>query len=436
MSRKSVNKEELGNILIEKLVSGGDGLGSVGGRAVFVPLTAPGDVILPVGVRRSRGTIFVDSYRLITRSSERRVPPCPYFGECGGCNWMHLPYPAQLSWKSRIAAETVRRIGGIDITDPGPVYPSASELGWRHRVRVQNRRWSLGFFRRRSHSMVEWDRCLVIPEVLNRTVQALRTLPVPDALSRDILSVEAAQSPVDGSVSLMWQMKGSQGPGETEDFLDRAADHLSGEGIECVGQGSSGGSGARWAQVRGKPLFLTDGEWRVRATAGSFFQVNPSVNEHLVSEVLGIVESEAPGEILDLYCGIGNFTIPAAVRGFRAVGVDASAWAIRNAAEAFTGETARFEASEVEGYLRNRIDDLPQCVIVDPPRSGLPMAVRDILSGGFIRDLVYVSCEPATLARDLRVLVGSGYRMEKVRLFDMFPNSDHVETLVHLKGKI
>ncbi|UCF30718.1 MAG: class I SAM-dependent RNA methyltransferase [bacterium] len=430
----TLSHSERSPVKVEKLVSGGDGLGVVDGQAVFVPLSAPGDVVVPTEVRRSRGTLFVDSCRIVVESPDRRPPPCPYFGQCGGCNWMHLPYDVQLVWKRAIVVETARRIGGLDIAGVESVRPSASEFGWRYRARIHIRQGRLGFFRRRSHQLVSWETCLVLPETLNETVRVLRDLAFGETITEKIHSIEVAQSPVDGAVSLFWRLGAQAGSDGMVELLHRVSEALADQGIFCAGQGHAVGDEGEPAAITGSPLKLCEGRWSTLASPGTFFQVNPSVNRQLVEEVLSILAEDDPGPVLDLYCGNGNFSIPAAGLGWQVVGVDSSRGATRDAAAA-AGGAVRFVTDDVTRYVREPDGPVSGTVIADPPRTGLPGAVRRVLGEWSVKNLIYISCDAASMARDLMSLSDSGYRISRVRIFDMFPNSDHAETLVHLVGR-
>jgi 23S rRNA (uracil1939-C5)-methyltransferase len=146
------------SVRIISLAAGGDGFASLDGQALFVSRTAPGDLVTLASVTASRGVLFARAGALIEPSPLRREPPCPWAGSCGGCSWIHLPYPVQLEWKGKVLAGTLRRVGGIDLGEMVAVQGSPREFGWRHRIRLHHRGGAFGFFREGSHQVVEWER--------------------------------------------------------------------------------------------------------------------------------------------------------------------------------------------------------------------------------------------------------------------------------------
>ncbi len=418
-------------VRVEKLVSGGAGLGFLDSRAVFIPLTAAGDVILPREIRSGRGVLFAEVDQVLKRSPERRDPPCPWFGTCGGCQWMHLTYPSQLRWKEAITEEAFR---GIPVPKNGggfAVHPSPRETGYRYRARLQVKRDLLGFFRRRSGRIVPWDACLLLPPELNASVSLLRSWFRSRRAPEALRSCEIALSPVDGSLTIEWIYQGTRGARAGVSFLmDAAEKGFSERGIAVAGQEARDLRG-KSMERRGGGLPLKVAGAALKASPGTFFQVNPPVNEVLVQRVVGHLLSRGVGRVLDLYCGNGNFSLPAAAAGIQGLGVDSSPQAVRDAMER-GGDTSRFETVDVERFLkrdRGRWD----AVVVDPPRTGLPRAVSRSLAEKPCPVLVYVSCDRATLARDLALLLEGGYELRERELFDMFPQTHHAEILVVLE---
>jgi len=417
---------------IEKLVPGGDGLGHLDDGVVFVPLTAPGDVVSIKEVCKRRGVRFATIYDLVERSSGRRDPPCPWFGDCGGCQWMHMEYPVQLRWKEDIFRQALRRIGNIRETPSIVVHPAPSQFEYRFRARIQFKAPVIGYYSRGSNNIVPWDRCLLLPEDLNAAVKDMRELFGDNHAPASIRSCEAALSPVDRSLTYSWQFSQGKGNGAAAGkVMDRMERISARRKVDLAGQCAQDMRG-KVIEARGGSLHLDVQGAGLSASPGTFFQVNPAVNEVLVGRSLVHLRSEGAKNLLDLYCGHGNFSLPAAAAGIRTVGVESFPGAVQDALS-MSGPGSHFVEMDAARFLAGNTA-VRDTVIVDPPRTGLPGDVVRMLVTHRCRLLIYVSCEPSTLARDLARLTGAGYVICGIELFDMFPQTFHSEALVVMKG--
>ncbi|MBN2720306.1 MAG: class I SAM-dependent RNA methyltransferase [Proteobacteria bacterium] len=414
-------------IRIEKLVAGGFGLGFSDGP-VFIPLTAPGDLVLSSSFRRSRGVAFAEIGRILEKGPDRVEPACPWFGQCGGCSWMHLPCPVQQEWKERIALETISRIGKLRGIPFQHFHPSPLPTRCRYRARLHFEGGKAGFFRRGTNSVVQWKSCLLLPEALDQAIGILRGLfrnsPPPHGLDW----CEAAMSPLSGDLTFHWSLKGEKTPGHPlfSEMMERLENSLSDQSHSVAGQVLSTRAGRIIAETGG-PLTMEVSGCRLLASPGTFFQVNPFVNAMLVERVLETLKKKRAASLLDLYCGNGNFAVPAAFSGMRVEGVEANRRAAADAVKA-APKGCRIHNEDVERFLEKGCGDF-DAVLLDPPRTGLPQKTAAILAEGGPETLIYVSCEPATLARDLFILSGGGYLLEEAELFDMFPQTPHAEIL-------
>ena len=414
-------------IRIEKLVAGGFGLGFSDGP-VFIPLTAPGDLIVPSNIRRSRGVVFARVEKVVEKGPDRVDPACPWFGQCGGCSWMHLPYPVQLRWKEEIALETFSRIGKLRGIHFQRVRPSPLPTRYRHRARLHIEGGKTGFFQRETNRVVQWESCLLLPEALDQAIRMLRELfhesPPPHGLDW----CEAAMSPLSGDLTFHWALKGQKAPGSVlfTEMMSRVEKNLSDRSHNVAGQVLSTREGRIIAKTGG-PLAMDVSGARLLASPGTFFQVNPPVNAMLVERVLNTLKEKKAASLLDLYCGNGNFAIPAALSGMRVEGVETSDRAAADVLNAAPGK-CRIHNEDVEHFLEKGWGDF-DAAILDPPRTGLPQKAASALAKGGPETLLYVSCEPATMARDLAILSGGGYHLEEAELFDMFPQTPHAEVL-------
>ncbi|HYN84203.1 MAG TPA: RsmD family RNA methyltransferase [Pyrinomonadaceae bacterium] len=382
-------------VTVERILPGGLGLAHAGGQTILVALSAPGDRAR-VRVRSRRGTTFFASIEELLAAGPSRVePPCPYFGRCGGCDFQQLSYAAQLEAKSEIIRDCLRRVARIDPPPAVEVTPSPAE--WRYRTRAQ---WQhdplkrhLGYFERGTHEVCDVAECPVVLPPLQARLTNLRALMSEDELPEGAREFEAVVGG-GGEVSL----------------------------APPVGAGDA------------REQELNVGGERYRFDATCFFQINHSLLGPLVEEA---TRDAAGARALDLYCGVGLFTLPLARRFREVTGVEghraAARFARRNLSDAGLAN-ARVETAGVGAWLSSRAARLapPDFVLLDPPRAGAEKPVMEVLVRLRPRAVSYVSCDPATLARDLRPLLAAGYTLDSVRAFDLFPQTHHVETVARL----
>jgi len=419
-------------VRIEKLVPGGSGLGHLDDKVIFVPLTAPGDLVAVREVRRRRGVYFAEPDKIIESSSERRSPPCPWFGRCGGCQWMHLDYGSQIRWKENIFKQAMRGIAHLIELPPIRVHRAPTEFQYRFRARLQIKGLAVGFYRRASNSIVAWEQCMLLPEIINSSVKNLRSWIKDNSASPKLRSCEVALSPVDGSLTLQWIFERYSGKNDAiRAVMDGMENILVGKNVHLAGQAAHD-SHLGTIATRGGSLPLEVGGVRMAASPGTFFQVNPDVNSILVERTLAHLHSMGSLSLLDLYCGNGNFSLPAAAAGVKTVGVESSSGAVLDALAA-SGSNNRFIEMDTLRFLALDNEE-PDAIIVDPPRTGLPRELVDLLGAKRSPLLIYISCEPSTLARDLARLTTAGYVISDIELFDMFPQTFHSETMVVMKG--
>jgi len=374
---------------IDSLAAGGDGVGrGPDGRVVFVPATAPGDRVR-VRIERARARFARGRIEALLEPAPSRVePPCPAFGRCGGCAWQHVDYPVQLEAKRRILSDALARIGGISLAEPPALTPSPEPYGYRLRARLQVEGGRVGYRRKGSRELCAVESCpVLVPEL----EAALRQL--------------VARAPADDGE---WELS-----------------YASGE-VRMSALGASGNTGAL--------LELDVAGERVRFSAGVFAQANALLLESLVGSVLGVLGS---GDLLvELFAGSGLFTLPAARRFSSVVAVEGDP----TAAEDLGANLAAAGLANVR-VLRRRVEAAgselrglsPEALLLDPPRVGLAPGGAELVAGLGAGRVAYLSCDPATLARDLKALSAHGYRLVRVEGFDLFPQTPHVEALAVLE---
>jgi 23S rRNA (uracil1939-C5)-methyltransferase len=399
---------------------------------VFVPLTAPGDIVSLREIRKRRGVHFAELDELIESSAQRRDPPCPWFGRCGGCQWMHMDYGSQVRWKEDIFKQALRGIAHLKEVPSIRVHSSPDEFQYRFRARLQIKGLVVGFYRRGSNSIVPWERCMLLPEALNSTVRDLRGWLRDNGAHPTLKSCEVALSPVDGSITLNWLFTRAKGTSGSARMVMDGMEEITGDKkVHLAGQAAHDDRG-KTISVKGTSLPLEVGGIRMAASPGTFFQVNPEVNKVLVKRALAHLQTKGSRSLLDLYCGNGNFNLPAGAAGIKTVGVESSPGAILDALSASAPDN-RFIEMDITRFLEQNNTE-SDAVIFDPPRTGLPREVAKLLGSKRFPCLIYVSCEPSTLARDLARLTEAGYVISDIELFDMFPQTFHSEVLVVMRG--
>lgn len=419
---------------IDGLASSGEGVGRLpDGRVVFVEGGVPGDLVEAAEWKEGPRMVRARIGRLIEASPDRVDPPCSHFGVCGGCLWQQIAYPAQLAAKSRIVRDALERIGGLEIPDEIRVEASPEPYGYRARVRLVEAEGQLGFRRRGSRAIEAIEACPVL-------------VPALDARRGEIAAAIGVGAPTD-STDPTGANDETQAPSSAQSRSRSRRRRLvewvllvGGDGRVVGGRADARGTGRERVElsVLGETL---------RASATSFVQAHEGLRESLAARVLAeaCLELEDAPDLLhptrfaELYAGIGFFTLPLARRGLTGMALESDRAALADL-RANLERAGLADRVEVLGGRVERRNDLAKrlaradVLIVDPPRTGLGRPVREAIVQAAPRRIVYVSCDPGTLARDLRFLVETGgYRLADLRGFDLFPQTPHVETVVRLE---
>lgn len=422
-------------VAIDALSYGGGGVGRVEGKAVFVPGTAPGDVVRFRPLKEKKRFVQGQLVSIESPSALRRQPPCPVFGDCGGCQWQHLPYHHQVDWKERIFRDFLVRQNGVAEELILPFVAAPDEWNYRSRVQFKCRQtpagFVIGFFRTASHYVIDVAQCPIAAPAINRALTLLREWFPGSPHPAQIPQVDLALDD-EGQVAAVVHVIGD----ELESVRRYLAPRLEDAGIGFHLQSGRKDTLVHVAGPRELTIRPLEGEpMRLGYPVGGFAQVNLAQNRRLVGEVLKAAGEVAGGKVLDLFCGMGNFSLPLASRGALVTGVEdfapAIACAIRNALgnQLNSRFLCRPAAAALASDLAGADFDL---VLLDPPRTGAYEVVRHLLAGRPER-LLYISCDPATLARDLKPLLHNGYRVERAIGLDLFPQTYHLESLVHLR---
>jgi 23S rRNA (uracil1939-C5)-methyltransferase len=416
---------------IDRIITGGDGIARHGdGRVVFVPRTAPGERVEVGYTEEHRQWLRGRLLRVVEASPFRREPPCPYYHECGGCQLQHLNYDAQLSIKPAIVADSLRRLGRFEIDTP-EIVPSPHEFGYRNRITLVLQRHgdeiTVGYHAFDDPSrLVAVDRCPLAEQSINDVWSALPGLldRIGASVPRDAEWRLTFRASSEGRVGLA--IEGANRPGD----IDRSVlEGLIEKGLVAVWMVNDEG----WiiAHAGTETLGERWGSYEIPLAGTAFLQVNRDAAARLgtyVHEQCGVT---AGARVVDAYCGFGLRAFELAQSGTSVVGIDSDRHAIRAASEigVASGLSVRFIANRVERVL---MQELPaDTVILNPPRGGVANEVVDALLRRPPGRIVYVSCDPATLARDLKGLA-TGFALDAVKAYDLFPQTAHVETVVTL----
>jgi 23S rRNA (uracil1939-C5)-methyltransferase len=420
-------------LTIASMAYKGYGVARDKGQVIFIPFTLPGERVRVAITEVRKDYAFGRCDEIIEPSASRVSPPCPYFGVCGGCQWQHIGAPFQAELKRGILVETLGRLGRLASLPPVSVIPAPSPYGYRIRVRLKAEEGRIGYHRERSNALVEIEQCLIAHPLVNRILAGLR-----DSVLLSGFSGEAAitVSPDEGKGVLLLRSPALElrDLSPARSLLRRMPD-LKGLAIASGGKPVSFGEPFLHFSLRPE-MEGKEAPLRFRVSPESFIQINPEQNRALVRTVLDDGAVREGEKVFDLYAGIGNFSLPLAARGAVVFGIEESGGAVRearwNAEENGLGR-CRFVRGKVEEVLRSEQPEGTGLVVLDPPRAGSREALEAIarLRAG---RMVYVSCDPATLARDLRFFTDRGFRIERLTLLDLFPQTYHMETVALLRG--
>lgn len=401
-------------ITIEKLVYGGDGMGRMpDGRAVFVPFVLPGEKVRIRIIDEKPRYLRALATEILMPSPLRITPRCKHFAQCGGCHYQHLSYPDQLSIKLDILKDQLTRIAGV--INPPICGMTASPNFWHYRNNVQyhiTREGQLGYKDISGSAILPVDECHLPQQEIDEVWQRI-DLESESGISR--LSLRQ-----DSYDEIMLIFEGElDSPPEMELDMPVSACYITPDGTNYHMAGND---------------FLTYDILSESLTVSpeSFFQVNTAQSANMVKFVLEEVEKLVNPQVLELYCGAGLFSLflaPLASQLYAIESAPSSAYDFANNLDAF--DNVSLYEGTVEDVLPG-LDIHPDLVLLDPPRAGLAPTARDALISLAIPKVIYISCDPATLSRDLKSLISSGYQLDKIQAFDMFPQTYHVETVVIL----
>jgi 23S rRNA (uracil1939-C5)-methyltransferase len=424
-------KEQV-TVRVEKLVFGGEGLARRNdGRALFVRGVLPGELVRAELTGKRKGVFLAEAVEVLDPSPDRVAPPCGGEKQCTGATWPFIAYPAQLRLKTGILLETLLRTGGMHPERALPILPSPEKDHYRLRtqfnVRVKDGVQRFGFFRQGSYDLVEVEDAFLLHPLINRTLAETRKLV---HLLPPLAEMHVNASPAGEVHVLLFGAGGSFMPPEA--FFAALSKAVPGV------IGITGYARKNKAFSLGKSTLSLDVEGlTLHASEGNFFQVNWEQNRNMVRTVLDLAGLAGGETVLDLYCGIGNFALPLARQAGRVIGIESGYSAIEDArknAELNRITNVEFIADDLEKGLKPLKEEKlrAEVIVLDPPRAGATLKTLERVLAFVPRKIVYVSCNPSTLARDLKFFRLFGFRLDRLRPVDMFPWTYHIECVAEM----
>jgi len=425
-------------LVIEKLVYGGDGLARVqeqDGRAktVFVPFVLPGETVEAAVVEQKKGFFRAGLERILIPADARVEPACPYYLRCGGCHYQHARYDVQLKLKSEILRETLERTARLSFQNDIRLHASPPyEYRNRTRLHVQIAdEFRIGYFRYGSHELLPIKSCPISSPLINHAIASLWEIgaQVPSGLNE----IEFFANDRDDQLLIELYVLPDTDLEKLKRFSQTLAEHLpqlAGAISFIQSPGQRYLAPQQPALLYGLPAIRYETRHAAyNVSAGSFFQAN----RFLIDALVEIVTGDRRGTLtLDLYAGVGLFSVALANRFEQVIAVESASASGRDL-EGNAALNMKISRQTTESFLAKSHRTIkPDLVIVDPPRSGLGERVTSLLGKTSARELVYVSCDPATLARDLKALIGYGWELRVLNLIDLFPQTFHIETVAAL----
>jgi len=443
-------KYKLHTLVIDKIIPGGLGLGRLkNGLVVLVPFVLPGEKVLVRGVKHRKDYLHADLKEILMASPDRIEPPCPIYGRCGGCDLQHAGAQAQLHLKKTMFVESITRDSASIFKDlPLPleaVQAAPAHFNYRQRIRVQvDAQGQFGFFRPGSHEIVPTTKCLLAQKPLNHVLRELCHLESFQELLLHCGVFELLFNPDAGKTILLLHYLRRPRPADTAHAV-KIRERITGISDILMPVKNQGLYDPLARTFQPDPVILSHTS-RINAVksefiftweAGGFSQVNIEQNSNLIEIVLEMIAAGPHKRVLDLYCGYGNFSLPAASYAEKVLGIDTQNAAIRRARE--NAGINRIDTCHFEkNHVLNAVAGLAAAscsfdtIILDPPRRGAPEVIEYLPRLG-AKQIIYVSCNPATLARDLVSLTKAGYNLARLVPVDMFPQTHHLESIALLK---
>lgn len=427
----SVSSVEPIEVKVEKLIYGGKGLARHNGLTLFIPGVLPGERVYVEIEKRRKGFFEAKLIEVINPSPDRVVPSCKGEEECTGAHWPYISYPAQLRLKEEILLETLKKLGKVEPRNIRPIIPSPEIEHYRLRVqfnvRYKGSRPMIGFFREGTHHLIEIRNGFLLHPLINRSLDAIRK--ISDQLP-PLKEIHINVSPDREALILFFIDHGSP------PSLSTIFEELRKEVKEVVGIISY--AGRKRYEVLGRNfLNLKLYDLIFRSTEGNFFQVNWEQNKNMIKSLLDLSELRGDEKVLDLYSGIGNFSLPLAKNVEKVIGIESGYSAVEDArknAEINGIKNVEFICEDVRKGLKELLEkkERADLIVLDPPRAGATKKIIERIIAFSPKKIIYVSCNPTTLARDIGIFHEGGYFLNRLQPIDMFPQTYHIESIAEM----
>lgn len=422
---------------IEKLVYGGDGLARLPaddhgpGKSVFVPFVLEGETVEAEISEHKAGFSRARLNSIAGPSAARTQPGCPYFQGCGGCHYQHTNYANQLAIKASVLGETLRRTAKLELPCQLQIHPSP-EWNYRNRTRLKVQtapEFAIGYYKFRSHELLPVERCPISSPLINRTITQFWSAGREGKIPGAVLEVEFFTDASDTTLLVELYCRQGTPRRESRAIAERfTAIFPAAKGVAVFERPSEKGVSELLAAFGSTELCYQTTAFAYRVSAGAFFQTN----RFLIDELVGLATHTASGKLaLDLYAGVGLFSAVLSKRFAQVMAVEAAPRSFIDLRHN-CGQGMKPVRATTEKYLSQSSGPRPDFVVADPPRGGLGERVVRSLARLDVPRVAYVSCDPSTLARDLRTFGGLGYRIAEAHLIDLFPQTFHIESVFHL----
>lgn len=422
---------------IERLVYGGKGLGRYNNMVVFVPDVITGEQALVEIRTRKKDYAEAELIKIIKPSPHRIAPPCPIYHECGGCQWMHMDYPFQIQAKREIVAETLKR--GLKTEDAAvpPLIPSSTPLNYRQRVQFkiqyENGSYQIGYYKRETHQLVDVDKCLLLRPLLNKALKKIRELLNSGKITqlKNLEELHMHCSSDEMAIAFILYADGISKDELNNLFKEIKETVSEAAGIIFIDK-------YKKRIIAGSPFIEEELQGiSFRISADSFSQIDWEQNKSLVKLALDYIGDKQYNNGLDLFCGIGNFTLFIAKNADNVIGIDSGKTAIDDAeynSKKNLIKNIRFMYNDVKYRMASLLAE-GSCfdlVLIDPPRNGVGKESVNLIAGFQPSKIIYISCNPVTLSRDIVYFKAKGYEIKRLQAVDMFPQTYHIETVAEL----
>ena len=443
----TINQEN--KITISGLAMGGAGIGKLNNYAVFVPGAVPDDELEIALVQKKKNYAIGKIMRILKPSPDRTTPKCPLFNQCGGCQWQHIDYPAQLKYKKQLVADSLERIGkitGMNIADT-----IGMDDPWHYRNKVQypvafeRGEAIIGYYQERTHHVINIEECPVAHPDLTRLMNSVRKIirkyrirVYNEGAGRGLLRHLIGRIGFATNEMLLGLViNGAEIPDAgrmTEELTQLCGARLVGILQNINRDQTNVILGAKSEILFGDPQFIEQlGALRFKIALGSFFQINPVQTVKLYNKIIELAELSGKEIVVDAYAGVGPIALWIAPHVRKIIGIEENTLAVADAKD-----NARLNKLKSIEFIEGRVEavlpkiEKPDVLILDPPRSGCSASVSEAILQISPKKIIYVSCDATTLARDLRIFLDGGYKLEIIQPIDMFPHTYHVETIVRL----